>query len=156
MICSPNIKNFYICKMYSFAFILNYNLVKCKPKFSCLLFCILYMRPTQWDKMSYFRPKLTWFFFFICRAVGHMTYGSTYRDQIVDKLRKAAEHCDCLQCFFIIHSMGGGKNRLFIYLYILKLLLGYSSPLCPVFKLGFFLVLREILVSIAEGFFWLI
>lgn len=39
-----------------------------------------------------------------------MTYGSAYREQIVDKLRKAAEHCDCLQCFFIIHSMGGGKT----------------------------------------------
>lgn len=38
-----------------------------------------------------------------------MTYGSAYRDQIVDKLRKAAEHCDCLQCFFLIHSMGGGE-----------------------------------------------
>ncbi|XP_039638545.1 tubulin epsilon chain isoform X2 [Perca fluviatilis] len=43
-------------------------------------------------------------------AVGHMTYGSAYREQIVDKLRKAAEHCDCLQCFFLIHSMGGGTG----------------------------------------------
>ncbi|XP_037304948.1 tubulin epsilon chain isoform X2 [Pungitius pungitius] len=43
-------------------------------------------------------------------AVGHMTYGSAYREQIVDKLRKAAEHCDCLQCFFLIHSMGGGSG----------------------------------------------
>ncbi|KAM9840486.1 tubulin epsilon chain [Aulostomus maculatus] len=43
-------------------------------------------------------------------AVGHMTYGSAYREQIVDKLRKAAEQCDCLQCFFLIHSMGGGTG----------------------------------------------
>ncbi|XP_062267838.1 tubulin epsilon chain isoform X1 [Platichthys flesus] len=43
-------------------------------------------------------------------AVGHMTYGSCYREQIVDTLRKAAEHCDCLQCFFLIHSMGGGTG----------------------------------------------
>ncbi|XP_028997384.1 tubulin epsilon chain [Betta splendens] len=43
-------------------------------------------------------------------AVGHMTYGSAYRDQIVDKLRKTAEQCDCLQCFFLIHSMGGGTG----------------------------------------------
>ncbi|AWP19561.1 putative tubulin epsilon chain isoform 3 [Scophthalmus maximus] len=43
-------------------------------------------------------------------AVGHMSYGSVYREQIVDKLRKAAEHCDCLQCFFLIHSMGGGTG----------------------------------------------
>ncbi len=40
-----------------------------------------------------------------------MTYGSAYREQIVDKLRRAAEHCDCLQCFFLVHSMGGGKTR---------------------------------------------
>ncbi|XP_075940446.1 tubulin epsilon chain isoform X2 [Anarhichas minor] len=43
-------------------------------------------------------------------AVGYLTYGSAYREQIVDKLRKAAEHCDCLQCFFLIHSMGGGTG----------------------------------------------
>lgn len=51
-----------------------------------------------------------WHFFSLSRAVGHLTYGSAYREQIVDKLRKAAEDCDCLQCFFLIHSMGGGKN----------------------------------------------
>uniref|UniRef100_I3JZK5 Tubulin epsilon 1 n=2 Tax=Oreochromis TaxID=8139 RepID=I3JZK5_ORENI len=43
-------------------------------------------------------------------AVGNMTYGSAYREKIVDKLRKAAEQCDCLQCFFLIHSMGGGTG----------------------------------------------
>ncbi|XP_072300275.1 tubulin epsilon chain [Eucyclogobius newberryi] len=43
-------------------------------------------------------------------AVGYMTYGSAYREQIVDQLRKAAEQCDCLQCFFLIHSMGGGTG----------------------------------------------
>ncbi|XP_028295366.1 tubulin epsilon chain [Gouania willdenowi] len=43
-------------------------------------------------------------------AVGHLTYGLAYREQIVDKLRRAAEHCDCLQGFFIIHSMGGGTG----------------------------------------------
>lgn len=44
------------------------------------------------------------------RAVGHWTYGSTYREQIVEQVRRAAEHCDCLQCFFLIHSMGGGES----------------------------------------------
>ncbi|KAG7254008.1 hypothetical protein CRUP_028569, partial [Coryphaenoides rupestris] len=29
---------------------------------------------------------------------------------IVEKVRRAAEHCDCLQCFFLIHSMGGGTG----------------------------------------------
>nr|KAF6463468.1 tubulin epsilon 1 [Molossus molossus] len=42
-------------------------------------------------------------------AVGHKVFGSLYQEQILEKLRKSAEHCDCLQCFFIIHSMGGGK-----------------------------------------------
>lgn len=52
-------------------------------------------------------------FFLICilfsRAVGHKVFGSLYQEKILEKLRKSAEHCDCLQCFFIIHSMGGGK-----------------------------------------------
>ncbi|XP_077363466.1 tubulin epsilon chain [Festucalex cinctus] len=43
-------------------------------------------------------------------AVGHLTYGSSYRDKIVDQLRKAAEQCSCLQSFFLIHSMGGGTG----------------------------------------------
>ncbi|KAM6365977.1 tubulin epsilon chain isoform 2-T2 [Alca torda] len=43
-------------------------------------------------------------------AVGHKLYGYQYRENIVEKLRKTAEHCDCLQCFFIIHSMGGGST----------------------------------------------
>ncbi|XP_072550551.1 tubulin epsilon chain isoform X2 [Salminus brasiliensis] len=43
-------------------------------------------------------------------AVGHHSYGSVYREQIVEQVRRAAEQCDCLQCFFIIHSMGGGTG----------------------------------------------
>ncbi|XP_029800986.1 tubulin epsilon chain isoform X2 [Suricata suricatta] len=43
-------------------------------------------------------------------AVGHKVFGSLYQEQILEKLRKSAEHCDCLQCFFIIHSMGGGTG----------------------------------------------
>ncbi|XP_017702601.1 PREDICTED: tubulin epsilon chain isoform X2 [Rhinopithecus bieti] len=43
-------------------------------------------------------------------AVGHRVFGSLYQDQVLEKLRKSAEHCDCLQCFFIIHSMGGGTG----------------------------------------------
>lgn len=55
--------------------------------------------------------QTAWCSWSLSRAVGHMTYGSAYREQIVDKLRKAAEHCDCLQCFFLIHSMGGGNGQ---------------------------------------------
>ena len=36
-------------------------------------------------------------------------YGSQYRDQLSEVIRRAAEFCDCLQCFFVLHSMGGGK-----------------------------------------------
>ncbi|XP_048348507.1 tubulin epsilon chain isoform X2 [Sphaerodactylus townsendi] len=43
-------------------------------------------------------------------AVGHKMYGCQYEERIVEKLRKIAEHCDCLQCFFVIHSMGGGTG----------------------------------------------
>uniref|UniRef100_A0A1A7Y5L4 Tubulin, epsilon 1 n=1 Tax=Iconisemion striatum TaxID=60296 RepID=A0A1A7Y5L4_9TELE len=43
-------------------------------------------------------------------AVGYMTYGSVHRETIVDLLRRAAEHCDYLQCFFLLHSLGGGTG----------------------------------------------
>ena len=36
-------------------------------------------------------------------------YGQQYREQISEVIRHAAELCDCLQCFFLIHSMGGGE-----------------------------------------------
>jgi len=37
-------------------------------------------------------------------------YGQRYREQISEVIRHAAELCDCLQCFFLIHSMGGGTG----------------------------------------------
>ncbi|XP_039268620.2 tubulin epsilon chain-like [Styela clava] len=43
-------------------------------------------------------------------AVGNKEYGTLYKDQIIEQVRKAAEACDCLQCFFIVHSMGGGTG----------------------------------------------
>lgn len=43
-------------------------------------------------------------------ATGNKEYGSRYKDKILDHVRKAAELCDCLQCFFLIHSMGGGTG----------------------------------------------
>uniref|UniRef100_A0A8C9WP87 Tubulin epsilon 1 n=1 Tax=Scleropages formosus TaxID=113540 RepID=A0A8C9WP87_SCLFO len=43
-------------------------------------------------------------------AVGHKVYGPACRDHVVEKVRRAAEHCDSLQCFFLIHSMGGGTG----------------------------------------------
>ncbi|KAH3710442.1 tubulin epsilon chain-like [Dreissena polymorpha] len=54
-------------------------------------------------------------------AVGHKMYGSQYREHLSDIVRRAAEFCDCLQCFFIIHSMGGGTGS-GVGTYILNLL----------------------------------
>ena len=48
-------------------------------------------------------------FDFSFRAVGHKFYGTQYREQILDSIRRTAEACDCLQCFFVMHSMGGGE-----------------------------------------------
>lgn len=43
-------------------------------------------------------------------AVGHLEYGCKYRDKISDVIRMTAESCDSLQCFFCMHSMGGGTG----------------------------------------------
>ena len=43
-------------------------------------------------------------------AVGHKTYGQMYRDELEDCIRRAVEECDCLQTFFVLHSMGGGTG----------------------------------------------
>ncbi|XP_077076357.1 tubulin epsilon chain isoform X3 [Siphateles boraxobius] len=64
-------------------------------------------------------------------AVGHHTYGLTYREQIVDQVRKAAEHCDCLQCFFLIHSMGGGTGS-GLGTFVLKLLEEEFPEVCRI------------------------
>ena len=48
----------------------------------------------------------------IYRAVGNVFYGQQYRENIVDTVRKEAERCDALQCFFVMHSMGGGVVHL--------------------------------------------
>eukprot|EP00794_Sanderia_malayensis_P011873 gene11873-13105_t len=54
-------------------------------------------------------------------AVGHLEYGHQYRDEIVNVIRRTAETCDCLQCFFCIHSMGGGTGS-GLGTYVLRLL----------------------------------
>ncbi|KAF5396589.1 Tubulin epsilon chain [Paragonimus heterotremus] len=43
-------------------------------------------------------------------AVGNCYYGHQYHEELVDVIRKATELCDCLQCFFLIHSLGGGTG----------------------------------------------
>lgn len=39
-----------------------------------------------------------------------MVYGQQHRESILENVRKEAESCDSLQCFFILHSMGGGTG----------------------------------------------
>ncbi|KFM75558.1 Tubulin epsilon chain, partial [Stegodyphus mimosarum] len=43
-------------------------------------------------------------------AMGNKFYGSKYHDQLTELFRKEAEECDSLQCFFLLHSMGGGTG----------------------------------------------
>ncbi|KAG7398948.1 Tubulin epsilon chain [Phytophthora boehmeriae] len=43
-------------------------------------------------------------------AHGHCLYGPQYKDRLEDKLHRAAELCDSLQSFFVLHSMGGGTG----------------------------------------------
>ncbi|XP_066925040.1 tubulin epsilon chain-like [Clytia hemisphaerica] len=54
-------------------------------------------------------------------AVGHLEYGQQYKESFLEVIRKTVEDCDCLQCFFCIHSMGGGTGS-GVGTFVLKLL----------------------------------
>ena len=43
-------------------------------------------------------------------AVGHYMYGDRYKEKILEMMRRETERCDCLQSFFVFHSMGGGTG----------------------------------------------
>lgn len=50
-------------------------------------------------------------------AVGHFYYGAKYHEFLTEKVhtviiqfRKVAEECDSLQCFLLMHSLGGGTG----------------------------------------------
>ncbi|CAI2733785.1 unnamed protein product [Schistosoma spindalis] len=43
-------------------------------------------------------------------AVGNLYYGRVHQNALCEALRKSAELCDFLQCFFVLHSMGGGTG----------------------------------------------
>lgn len=43
-------------------------------------------------------------------AHGHHVYGPMYRESIEEQVRQAAERCDSLQAFFLLHSLGGGTG----------------------------------------------
>ena len=43
-------------------------------------------------------------------AHGHHVYGPQYRAKFEESLRKSIEHCDSLQTFFVLHSLGGGTG----------------------------------------------
>ena len=54
-------------------------------------------------------------------AVGYGRYGALYREEISENIRRAAELCDCLQSFLVLHSMGGGTGS-GLGTYVLELL----------------------------------
>jgi len=43
-------------------------------------------------------------------AHGHHGYGPRYRAALLEQLRRAAEDCDSLQSFLLLHSLGGGTG----------------------------------------------
>jgi hypothetical protein len=43
-------------------------------------------------------------------AHGHHGYGPTYREALSEQLRRAAEACESLQSFLLLHSLGGGTG----------------------------------------------
>ncbi|EKX44435.1 hypothetical protein GUITHDRAFT_139686 [Guillardia theta CCMP2712] len=43
-------------------------------------------------------------------AQGHMEYGPKYRESIAECVRQTVEHCDSLQSFFVLHSLGAIKT----------------------------------------------
>lgn len=43
-------------------------------------------------------------------GVGHMEYGDQYIDSIADTVRRQVELCDCIQAFFVLHSLSGGTG----------------------------------------------
>ena len=70
-------------------------------------------------------------------AHGFAEYGSSYRDELGDRFRKQAEHCDGMLGFFVTHSLGGGTGS-GLGTYILSMLedvypkvLRFSSPVIP-------------------------
>ncbi|KAL4649068.1 tubulin epsilon chain [Arapaima gigas] len=64
-------------------------------------------------------------------AVGHKVYGPACREQVVEKVRQAAERCDSLQSFFLIHSMGGGTGS-GLGTYVLSLLEDEFPEVCRI------------------------
>lgn len=43
-------------------------------------------------------------------AVGHMEYGDQYIESIANATRHQVEQCDCIQAFFVTHSLSGGTG----------------------------------------------
>jgi tubulin epsilon len=43
-------------------------------------------------------------------AHGFAEYGPKYRNHFCESLRRVVEHCDSLQTFFVMHSLGGGTG----------------------------------------------
>ncbi|KAA0189987.1 Tubulin alpha chain [Fasciolopsis buskii] len=60
-------------------------------------------------------------------ARGHYTVGKDLIDQVVDRVRKLADLCGCLQGFLLFHSFGGGTGSGFTSLLMERLTVDYGK-----------------------------
>ena len=61
-------------------------------------------------------------------AHGHYVYGPQYRNKFEESLRKNIEHCDSLQTFFLIHSLGY-LHSLYLIVFLFIILLDHFQTL---------------------------
>jgi tubulin epsilon len=60
-------------------------------------------------------------------AHGHYVYGPQYRNKFEESLRKNIEHCDSLQTFFLIHSLGILHSLIIIFNNSITLFSNYNT-----------------------------
>lgn len=60
-------------------------------------------------------------------ARGHYTVGKELIDPVLDRIRRLADACSCLQGFLIFHSFGGGTGSGFTSLLAERLSENYSK-----------------------------
>jgi len=63
-------------------------------------------------------------------AKGYFSYGAEIVDEALDQVRRAAEACESLQAFQLMHSLGGGTGSGLGALLLEKLSEEYSDKLC--------------------------
>ena len=69
-------------------------------------------------------------------AKGHYTEGAEIVDQVMERVRKESENCDCLQGFQFTHSLGGGTGSGFGTLLISKVREEYPDRIMNSFSVA--------------------